>query len=73
LGTNVLETFPYDLVPLEASQSLLWHSVYFQGQGNSIQIHLTWSDKQMKDINIVGSALVIEGIILNTSSAGSMG
>ena len=73
LGTNVLETFPYDLVPLEASQSLLWHSVYFQGQGNSIQINLTWSDDQMKNVSIMSSTLEIEGIILNTSSAGSMG
>jgi hypothetical protein len=73
LGSNVLETSPYDLIRLEATQDLLWHSVYFQGEGNSVQIQLTWTDAQMRDIDIMSSALEIQGLILETSRAGDMG
>jgi len=32
IGDNVLETSAYDLVPLEDTQDLLWHRVYFNGE-----------------------------------------
>ncbi|MFI5332571.1 MAG: hypothetical protein ACHQVS_00550 [Candidatus Babeliales bacterium] len=49
LGTSVLETGPYTLVPvpLEFYQQRLWHPIYFQSDGEFIQINLYWSDAQM--------------------------
>jgi hypothetical protein len=73
IGTNVLETGPYDLIPLEASQDLLWHSVYLQAEGNTVQIQLTWNDTQIRNKSIVSSDFEIQGIILETSPTGGMG
>jgi hypothetical protein len=50
LGTNVLETKPYALVPFEQSQEQFWHSLYPQAQGEFIQLHLYLSDWQMLKI-----------------------
>lgn len=47
LGTSVLETGPYRFVPLETYQQTLWHPIYFQGDGEFIQIQIYWSDAQM--------------------------
>lgn len=66
IGTNILETTPYSLVPLEALQRLLWHSIYFQGEGDSVQIYLYWTDDQMLDEMISESDFVLEGLILYT-------
>lgn len=73
LGTNILEMNAYDLVPLEDTQSVLWHAIYFQANGNNIQIQLTWSDEQIVDSNVVGSDFEIQAIILETSKSESMG
>ena len=73
LGTNILETKPYDLVPMESSQDVLWHAIYFQAQGANVQIRLTWSDEQMVNKDIVSSDFAIKAIILETSKSGSMG
>lgn len=67
MGTGVLETSPYALVQLEQAQAKLWHSVYFQTDGNCVQIEIYWSDAQMLD---KGSSLVdfeLEGLVLHTS------
>ncbi len=55
LGTGVVETTPYDLVPLEAFQSRLWHPLYLQNEGNVIQLKIYLSDEQMIDENIAWS------------------
>lgn len=47
LGTNVLETTPYTLYPYEQSQIRLWHSVYFQADGECIQFRIYLSDTEM--------------------------
>jgi len=70
LGNNVLETSAYDLVPLEATQELLWHRVYFATEGDSIQLRLYFSDEQMADYDIISAGFQLEGFILNTSSKG---
>lgn len=70
LGTNILETAPYELVPLEETQDLLWHRVYFNSEGDSIQLRLYFSDTQMLDIEKSGSDFELEGFILNISPKG---
>jgi len=70
IGNNVLETYSYNLVPLEASQELLWHRVYFNTEGDSVQLRLYSSDAQMEDSAIVESDFQLEGFILNMSATG---
>ena len=47
LGTGTLDTFPYPLIPLEATSTRLWHPVYFQAEGEVIQFELTMNSLQM--------------------------
>lgn len=53
LGTNVLETSPYVLRPLEQVQDEFWHRVMFQAYGEFIQLNIYFSDAQMIDPRIV--------------------
>jgi hypothetical protein len=66
LGSNTLDTSPYTLIPLEASQRLLWHQIFFNGEGDSVQIRIYLSDTQMKDVAIAESDFTLEGLILYT-------
>jgi len=52
IGTGTLDTFPYPTVPFELVASRLWHPVYFQADGEVIQLQLTFNDAQMRDNNI---------------------
>lgn len=70
LGTNILETSAYNLVPLEAAQELLWHRIYFCTDGDSVQLRLYTSDEQMVDVGVVESDFQLEGFILNLSPTG---
>lgn len=47
LGTNVLETTPYAIYPYEQQQIRLWHTVYFQADGECIQFKIYLSPAQM--------------------------
>jgi len=64
LGTFILETSPYTLVPLEASQRLLWHPIFLEGEGDSVQLKITYSDDQMIVPAIVESDFTLEGLVL---------
>jgi hypothetical protein len=66
LGTGVLETSPYALYPLEASQEILWHPVYFQTTGESIQLALFFTDEQMINPNVTLCDFQLQAFILYT-------
>lgn len=68
IGTNVLETSPYDplLYPLEEQQTRLWHSVYFQTEGECIQLNMYMSPFQIVQPTIALSDFELEGIVLLT-------
>lgn len=68
LGNNILETSPYPTIPLESLQNRLWHPVYFQAEGECIQLSLYFSDSQMFDKNVSMSDFVLEGMILYTKA-----
>lgn len=70
LGLNILETYPYPIVPFEATQELLWHRVYCMTEGDSIQLRIYFSDDQMVIDRIISSNFELEGFILNTSAKG---
>jgi hypothetical protein len=47
LCSSILETSPYVLSPFEASQTRLWHPLYFQAEGESVQLRIYYSEQQM--------------------------
>lgn len=62
IGTNVLETSPYDLYPAEQTQDRLWHPVYTQADGNAVQLRIYLSDVQLQNFNIATSNLQIHAM-----------
>lgn len=74
MGTGVLETSPYDptIYPFEQVQDRLWHSVYFQTTGNSVQIRIYMSDSQMRDPDTTWNPFTIEGLVLYTQPEGRL-
>lgn len=66
MGNGVLETSPYTTVPLEQLQTRLWHPIYFQTEGECIQIYIYLSDTQMRDTVIAFSDFQLEGMVLHT-------
>lgn len=72
LGTNILETSPYALYPLESAQDILWHSIYFQTQGNGITIRMGYTDLQMMNPYITTSTFELQGLILYTKKMGRL-
>ncbi len=64
LGTSVLETSPYPVVPLEELQTRLWHPVYLQTEGESIQLHIYLSDDQMLNPDTAFSEFWLDGMLL---------
>jgi hypothetical protein len=70
-GTGVLETSPYTLYPLEQQQSRLWHPVYFQSDGECIQINIYMSPIQICDPRVAFEDFELEAIVLHTKIASS--
>jgi hypothetical protein len=64
LGDNKLQTYPFNLYPLESEQDRLWHPVYFQTEGECVQIRMYLDDIQMKDVDIAESDFRLEGLVL---------
>ena len=46
-GTSLLETTPYDTVPLELTQDRFWHIMYPQAEGELIKMKIYVSDTQL--------------------------
>lgn len=55
LGTNVLDTSPYPLLPLEQTQVRLFHPIYFQSSGEFIQFRLYMDQTQMTNSSVAFS------------------
>jgi hypothetical protein len=72
LGTGILETSPYDLLPLEAVQEFLWHPLYFQCVGESIQLYFYFSENQMMNPNVVFSEFELNSLIVYAIRSGRM-
>jgi hypothetical protein len=67
MGNGILDMFPYALFyPLELEQTLLWHPVYFQTQGEAIQIYIYLSDAQMRSVPVAFSDFELQGLVLHT-------
>jgi len=66
LGNSMLELTPYPSIPLEGWQDQLWHPVYFQNEGASIQFHITWTEEQMTVIDYVLSDFQLNAMLIHT-------
>lgn len=73
MGTNVLETSPYavEYAPLEQLQTQLWHTIYFQTQGEAVQLYISLNDAQMITETKVYADLELHGLVLHTQKAAS--
>lgn len=67
MGNNVLETSPYDptYYPLETLQDRLTHPIYFQTEGNFIQINLYMNNDQITNPTIAWSGFELEGMVMH--------
>lgn len=65
LGTGVLETSPYATVGFEVAQTRLWHPLYFQFEGEFIQIQLYMNNTQMTTPAIAFSEFELESMIFH--------
>ena len=52
VGTNVLETSAYSSITYESRSTRLWHPVYFQADGEVIQLRLYLNEDQMSNVTI---------------------
>ncbi len=68
MGNGVLETFACDpaIYPFESEQERLWHPVYFQTDGQTIQIYIYFSNDQITDPRVIDADFVLEGLVLHT-------
>ena len=48
LGTSILETVPYDLIPMERYQARFWHTLYPNFLGETIQLKFYLTDAQIR-------------------------
>jgi hypothetical protein len=73
MGTSVLETSAYDplIYPFELTQSLLWHPVYLQSSGTTIQLGLYFNPDQMINPNVSLSDFELQGMLLVTQRCSS--
>jgi hypothetical protein len=64
LGSNTLETFPYASIQSEIStnQSRLWHPMYFNAEGECIQLSFNMDDDQMRNIYIRSSSFTLHAM-----------
>jgi hypothetical protein len=68
---GILQTRPYDSVPYEQHSNRLWHPVYFQADGQCVQIVIGMTNDQMLNSDISWSDFQIEGMALYTTPTSS--
>lgn len=73
VGTSVLETSPYDLVPLEQTQNRFWHRLYPNFYGENIQLRIYLNNPQMLDVDIAFSDFQLNGMIFTAVPISNIG
>lgn len=64
-GTNTLETTAYPSITLEAQQTQLWHQIYMQAEGETIQVHLFLLPEQIIVPTIAHSDFVLHAMLFS--------
>ena len=70
MGNGTLETFAYPTVTLEASQTRVWHPVYFQAHGDDIKLRIFLTPAQMFDPDIALSPFRLNAMIFHATTGG---
>lgn len=71
LGTSNLETFAYATVPFEAESTQLWHPLYFQADGEFIQLNMQLNDAQMRSNAVRTSDFQLNAMIFYAQPSAS--
>lgn len=71
VGSGTLETTPYELVPFEANQDTLWHSLYFQVDGEFIRLIFEHTNDQILNKSMIYNDFTLEGMVLYTTPTSS--
>jgi hypothetical protein len=66
LGTSILETSPYTVIPFEQSASQLWHPLYFQADGEFIQLNIRLTDTEMLSVDVMEAPFQLHSMIFWT-------
>ena len=69
VGSRLLETQAYALIPTEASQDRVWHHVYLQTRAESVAFIIYFKDDQILDDSYPYQELTINAIMLYTDPA----
>lgn len=64
LGTGTLDTFAYPDIPFESDATRLWHPVYFQADGEIVQLQLVMNDEQMRNVDVMKSGFVLHAMCI---------
>lgn len=62
VGTGVLETSPYPNTS-ESGQERAWHGLYFQAEGECVQLNLYFTDSQIRNSDISSSDFQINAMV----------
>ena len=65
IGSNILETSAYELVPREQFQTRVWHPVYFQADGEYVQFYFYLSYAQGLTASIVDSPFELHAMVIH--------
>lgn len=71
LGTGTLQTSPYALVPLEETQTRLWHPIYPIAEGQCIQLNIYMTDDQLRTPSIAWSDFELHAMTFYTQRTSS--
>jgi len=72
VGTGILETSPYDLVPLEQTQERLWHPIYPMANGECVQLNIYMTDDQLRNPAIAWSDFELHAMIFSATRTGRL-
>lgn len=70
LGLPLLET--YALTTRENNSERVWRTLYFQAEGNTVQLHLYLTDKQMQDLTTVREDFQWHGTVYHVQPSGRL-
>ena len=68
MGTGIVQTSPYALVPLEAIQDRVWHPVYPQAEGECVQLHIYLSPTELLNADIAWEDFELHQLIFYASA-----
>jgi hypothetical protein len=64
LGTGTLDTYPYPDIEFEAFATRLQHPVYFQANGEVVQLQLIMNDGQLRSVPVMQSGFQLHAMTI---------